>query len=470
MKLEELRGSTVAVTGAGRSGAGASLLLEYLGAKVILSDNKKIDINQIPCQSGSVTPVPFATAEEAVPDEASLVVTSPGVPRDAPALLRAQRLGIPVWSEIELAFQAAKAPAAAVTGTNGKTTTTLLLAAMLQREGMHAAACGNVSADDVRLTLSEAALGSIEGKVDVLAAEISSFQLEWVQQFAPEVAVLTNITPDHMNRYRDFEDYAATKARLFAAQSADQWALFCYDDAAARRVGKNGCTAKRLWYSADDFPPEPGPAAWLEQGELTVRLQGAETARLLSATRLSPALTGRHSIQNALAASAAALILGASQSSVVHTLQYFAGVAHRMEWVCDAAGRSFYNNSMCTNPAAAVSSLLGMSQPAITILGGAEKGLDFAPLTPVLQQKAPAVVLIGQAAPALQSVLQEGGYTAIHRAETLEEAVRTAFSLSQPGHAVLLCPACASFDMFADFEERGKEFRRISRQIEREQA
>ena len=470
MKLQELQGSLTCVIGAGRSGLGAVALLTYYGANVVLSDSKQIAAAPILHKQGKITLLPFALPEEAVPAETRLVVTSPGVPRDAKPLLRAQRLGIPVWSEIELAFRAAEAPIAAITGTNGKTTTTLLLAAMLQQAGKHAPACGNVSADEVRLTLSEAALMSRQNKLDALVAEVSSFQLEWVRRFAPEAAILTNITPDHMNRYRTFEDYASTKARLFAAQKADQWALFCYDDPAARSLGKNGCTARQLWYSAENIPPASGPAAWVEQGKLAVRLEGESPLPLLPVAQLSSSLLGRHSIQNSLAAASAALIMGVDSAAITEVLTGFAGVAHRMERVCDVAGRSFYNNSMCTNPAAAASSLQGMQLPAIVILGGAEKGLDFSPLVPALLHSAPAAVLLGQAAPALQAALLAGGYEAVHQVETLEEAVRLAFSLSLPGQAVLLCPACASFDMFADFEERGREFRRIARQLEREQA
>ena len=453
----------VSVIGAARSGMGAARVLSRLGANVLLSDSQSAEVlgaervGQL-----EALDVPFvlgADVESALPPGTSLVVTSPGVPRTAPVLQMALARGIPVWSEIELAYRVTDAPIAAITGTNGKTTTTLLLAHILQAAGKKAVVAGNISADDIKQTLVEAAFGADEDTI--LVAEISSFQLEWVHQFAPRVAILTNITPDHLNRHASFDEYAQTKARIFAAQKREDWAIVNRDNAAARAVGmeaaRTGCE-NYVWFGQSE-PPADENGAWVQDGFLTARMGGDCATTLLRASEMPPTLPGLHSIENALAASCAALALGVPADTIANAIKTFGGVAHRMEWVRDVGGVRYINNSMCTNIAAAQSSLGAMDRLTVAIMGGADKNLEYAPLVPVLLDKAKHVVLIGQVADKMEAVFRQGGYDRISRAATLQDAVAQSQKIAVEGEAVLLLPACASFDMFRDFEARGVAFR-----------
>ena len=453
----------ISVIGTGRSGMGAARVLARLGANVLLSDSQSAEVLGAERVAQLETlGVPFvlgADVETALPPGTWLVVTSPGVPRTAPVLQAALAQGLTIWSEIELAYRHTRAPIIAITGTNGKTTTTLLLAHILQTAGKKAVVAGNISADDIKQTLVEAAFEADENTI--LVAEISSFQLEWVKVFRPYVAILTNITPDHLNRHADFEEYAQTKARIFAKQRRHDWAIVNRDNAAARAVGleaaRTGCE-NYVWFGHD--APDAGEnGAWVQDGFLTVRMGGSDAIPILRVNQMPPALPGAHSVENALAASVAALALGVSADVIAHAIQTFGGVAHRMEWVRDVGGVRYINNSMCTNIAAAQSSLSAMDRPTVAIMGGADKNLEYAPLVPVLRQKAKHVVLIGQVADKMEAVFRQGGYDRISRANTLQDAVTQAQQIALSGEAVLLLPACASFDMFRDFEARGVAFR-----------
>jgi UDP-N-acetylmuramoylalanine--D-glutamate ligase len=469
----DFSGTSVSVIGAGRSGIAAARILTLLGANVRLLDNQpkeKFDAERgADIRATGAEFIAGAGVAEIVSEGTELVVTSPGVPKEAESLQTAVRRGIPVWSEIELACRLTKPPIVAITGTNGKTTTTLLVAAMLEASGRPALICGNVSADDIKRTLIEAAWETrTRADNPVLVAEVSSFQLEWVEKFAPKVGILTNVMPDHLDRYRDFDDYADTKARLFAAQSASDWAITNRDNLTSKAIGERPLPGTKLSFTrAQDFP-QNAPAAWQENEVLTVCLERNGTpVPILAVSELPETLPGAHSVENVLAAASAALILGAEPASIARAVRAFPGVAHRMEFVAEIDGIRYINNSMCTNVAAAICSLEAMRRPAVVIAGGAEKGLDFAPLTSTLREKVRHLILIGSAAETMERTFRAGGYEAISRAATLEAAVEEARRRAVSGDAVLLTPACASFDMFRDFEERGVAFRQIVRGLMR---
>ena len=490
----------ISVIGAARSGLAAARILTRLGAHILLSDSQTAQqLGTARVAEIEATGAAFvlgANMETALPAGTELVVTSPGVPKTAPVLQEAVRRGIPVWSEIELAYRLTDAPILATTGTNGKTTTTLLLGAILQAAGKNALVCGNVSADEIKRTLVEAAVEASQpspltplprcgrgersgspfshsvgegGRGDegaLLVAEISSFQLEWIERFAPKVAILTNVTPDHLNRHASFDEYAQTKARLFAAQGPEDWAVLNYDNPTARAVGQSNLPGRRGWFTRSASPPDDGPAAWLQDGVLTVRLEPDVPAiAILPARDLPPSLPGAHSVENVLAASIAALAMGVEAETIARAVRNFGGVAHRMERVAEIGGVLYINNSMCTNVAAAIRSLEAMERPTIVIAGGADKGLDFAPLAPTLRARAKHLILLGAAAEKMETTFRAGGYANISRAETLQDAVTQARARAVPGDAVLLAPACASFDMFTDFEARGAAFREAVRAL-----
>ncbi len=503
--MDEFRNRRISVIGAARSGVAAAGVLTHLGAETLLAETQPAEkLGAARLAEITATGARFvanASVEAALPVGTELVVTSPGVPRTAPVLQEAVRRGIPIWSEIELAYRLTDAPIVAITGTNGKTTTTLLIAAMLQAAGKPAIIAGNVSADEIKRTLVDAAYstrwppppsppprtgeGGRERRLTspllvrnerqgegaggevvkgdnspILVAEISSFQLEWVERFAPKVAVLTNITPDHLNRHADFAEYAQAKARIFAAQGSDDWAVLNWDDPTAREIGLGGVPGRRCWFSRTACGPADGPLASVHAGMLQVALEdGSAPVPILPVAELPATLPGMHSIENVLAASAASLAMGADAEAIARAVRSFGGVAHRMEWVAEIEGVRYINNSMCTNIAAAICSLEALDRPAIVIAGGAAKGLDFAPLTPTLRAKAKHLLLIGEAAAQMEVVFRVGGYEAITRAASLPEAVAEAHRRAAPGDVVILSPACASFDMFADFEARGAAFR-----------
>ena len=329
--MEEFVGKQISVIGAARSGIAAARVLVALGASVLLSDSKPSEsFDSVVLSEILFIPVQFVggASVEAALAGAELVITSPGVPKFAPVLQEAVRRNIPVWSEIELAYRITDAPIVATTGTNGKTTTTLLIAAMLDAAGIANIVCGNVSADEIKRSMVEAAFAARDmNPKPVLVAEISSFQLEWVEKFRPRVGILTNITPDHLDRYIDFDDYARTKARLFAAQREDEdYAILNADNEETYRIAHSGLKGNVSCFTINN---NPRADAFLPD-EVRTGI-------------ISPALNGLHNAQNAYAAAIAAMIMGVSIEAVASVVRNFGGVAHRMEFVAEVGGVRFIN-------------------------------------------------------------------------------------------------------------------------------
>ena len=477
----EISGRKVSVIGAARSGTAAAALLARLGAIVTLSDTSNADkLGAERVLEIEATGVAFAlgaSVEQALPEGTEIVVVSPGVPKEAPVLQAALARGIRVWGEIEFAFRVSMNRTHAITGTNGKTTTTLLLAAMMLEDPKfpRPTICGNISADEVKCTMSEAVENAIrpeyldeddpKQREAYLIAEISSFQLEWVDTFSPKVAVLTNITPDHLNRHKSFEEYAGAKAKLFTKQTKKDWAVLNYDDLEARKIGVNSPPAKVLWFSTLGTPPGDF-RLWIRKGFITARLNPRKNPTLIMPiSEIPETLPGAHSLSNILAAAGAAMAAGVSPVAIAKAVRAFKGVPHRMEIVADIRGVRYLNNSMCTNVAAAISSLSSMERPTIVICGGADKEIDFSPLVPTLKTHARQVILIGATSDKMKKTFEDGGYDSLIQAASLEEAVVLASKLAVPGDAVLLSPACASFDQFRDFEHRGQVFRRAVEEL-----
>lgn len=457
LKRSEFEDVRIAVLGMARTGMAAAPVLSRLGARVILSDmltESELGATLERAKSFGVDLRPGASPEEAL-DGAEMVVPSPGIRPDSDVLTLARERGIPILSEIEIAYRIAQAPIIAVTGTNGKTTTTVLLGDMIRDGGKRAWVAGNVAADDIKLPLIQAAAEA--GSNGVIVAEISSFQLMWVEKFRPHIGILTNISPDHLNWHDSFSEYVNAKARLFSAQSSEDVAILNAVNAPSRKIAQN-LRAQLFWFDHGHCMGDD--SACVKDGEMTVRWRGQEH-RLGAAENLK--IPGKHNMENALAAAGAAIAFGISPESVAETLRTFRGVVHRMEHVVGINGVSFINNSMCTNVDAAVCSLEAMDRPTIVIAGGVDKKSDFVPLGAAIQSYAKGLVLIGVAADQIEAAARSAGFRNIRRAKTLEEAVEIAASMADPGDAVMLSPACASFDMFADFEARGEAFRQAVR-------
>ena len=459
LQKSEFSGKKVAVVGMARTGLAAAPVLKRLGAHVILSDS-------LPARElgdryqeamGLGVDVRAGARPEKVIAEADMLVPSPGIKPGSPVIQLALERGLPILSEIEVAYRIAEAPILAVTGTNGKTTTAVLLGEMMKAAGKKTFVAGNVAADDLKLPLISAAAQADSD--DVIVAEISSFQLMWVEKFRPKVGILTNITPDHMNWHQTFQEYVSAKGRLFSQQEPDDVAIVNRLNAPARAIGER-VKSRLFWFDRGHCMGDD--SACTRSGRILVRWEGTEYD--LGAVE-DFQLPGRHNLENALAAAGAAISFGVDASGVSEALRSFRGVVHRMEPVAEVKGVQFINNSMCTNVDSAVRSLEAMTRPTIVIAGGASKNTNFEQMGTAIALYAKRVILIGEAADAIEDAARAAGFHPIERAGSMEEAVAAAAGFAESGDAVMLSPGCASFDMFADFEARGEAFRQAVRRL-----
>ena len=453
----EFNNKTIAVVGLARSGLACCEVLTALGAHVIPYDGKPAgDIAEAVAEVEALGLTPLTGGAALDYGPLDYLVTSPGVRRDAAVLQDAVAAGVPVLGEIEAAYRIARAPILAITGTNGKTTTTVLLGEMLKAAGIETYIGGNIAAGDIAMPLIKAAF--LAPPEAAIVAEISSFQLEWISTFRPKVAALLNISPDHSDR-QTWEEYVAAKWRIFENQTAEDCAVFNLD----LPLRPNWLElAARHWDffrgTSDEY------AAYELDGLLMVEfgqsppLHSREVRKIAQTSELK--LPGAHNIENILAAAAMATAFGVGIEPIRLVATTFTGVVHRLEYVATVGGVRYINNSMCTNAAAFEKSLEAMPEPKVVIAGGVFKGGDVATLAEaVVKNNVRALVLIGRSAPEIEAASRAAGYETIQRAGTLQDAVTQASALAQDGDAVLLAPACASFDMFRDFEDRGDQFK-----------
>ncbi len=441
-----LRDKRVLVVGLGRSGLAAARLCAHRGARVTVTDKR-----------GSAE---LAAAVDTLPADiireigghqqssfvgADLIVLSPGVP-EIPELVAARAAGVAITGELELASRFVTATTVAITGTNGKSTTTTLAGDMLRATGRPTFVGGNLG-----VPLAEAVDTEAAGPDGFCVVEVSSFQLETAETFHPRVAVLLNITADHLDRYPGMDAYAAAKARVFVAQRPDDFAVVNADDPLAW-TASDGIAARRVGFSVTRLLD--GPGAFVDGDALTVQLPGGEVERYPAAP---PGLVGRHNQSNALAALLAARLAGATPEQARAALLAFRPLAHRMELVAEAGGVAYYDDSKGTNVGAVVAALEGFPRPVVLIAGGRDKGGDYSPLVAALARVGRGAVLIGEAAEKMASALS--GALPAERAPSMEAAVVAARRLARPGDAVVLSPACSSFDMFRDYAHRAEVFR-----------
>jgi UDP-N-acetylmuramoylalanine--D-glutamate ligase len=374
-------------------------------------------------------------------DDIDLVVPSPGVPRGAPLLREAVRRGLPVWAEVELAFRLLDCPVIGITGTNGKSTTTTLVGRTLAAAGRRTFIGGNLGTP---LILAAA------DPPDVAVTEVSSFQLEWVDRFRPRVAGLLNITADHLDRHADFAEYRDAKARLFAAQRPDDWAVLNRDDPECLALAHR-CRARVLTFGTG--PTDAG--ATIATGAAVVRLPGAAEERYdLARTRL----TGRHNLENILAAALVARLAGAPPAAVQDAIDTVEPLPHRLALVAERHGVRWFDDSKATNVGATVKSLESFTEPVVLLAGGVDKGGDYAPLAAAARGRVRRALVFGAARERLASAL-EAADVSVERVADLPAAVGAAASAARRGDVVLLAPACSSFDMFTDYAARGRAFR-----------
>ncbi len=446
-------GARVVVVGAARSGVAAAELLASRGARVTLSEARGAVAGLARLRAAGVE-VELGGHQAATLAAAELVVLSPGVSPRLPVVDAARRRGTPVISEVELAARWLRGPIVAITGTKGKSTTTVLTGRMLAAGGREALVGGNVGT-----ALSSQVGASAPDVIHVV--EVSSFQLELTQTFRPWIAVFLNLSPDHMDRHASFEDYAAAKARIFANQTTSDAMVINADDPFVLQLARGG-RARPVRFALASAIAEGLVVAGDSVAYRSAR--GVQPLVPLSAVKLP----GRHLLSDVLAASAAGYVAGVSPVAMERAVRAFDGLAHTLEAVGEIGGVRFVNDSKATNVAAARASIECFERDVVVIMGGRFKGGNLAELRPVLGARARAVVAIGEARPHLRAVL--GGTLDVQEALTMGAAVRAAFALAPRGGTVLLAPACASLDMFDDYADRGRAFSEEVTRLGREAA
>ncbi|HLK53403.1 MAG TPA: UDP-N-acetylmuramoyl-L-alanine--D-glutamate ligase [Candidatus Angelobacter sp.] len=447
----ELKNKRVLVVGLGRSGVASAFFLQEHGAKVIVSDSKSEAQLQGEVSALLDRGISIETGRhgERTFRDQDLIVVSPGVPSDQPQLQHARSLGIPVIGEVELAFRFLQGKVLAITGSNGKTTTTTLVGEILAKSGKKTLVGGNIGTPVISLAGQSTA-------DSMVALEISSFQLESIQQFRPWIAAILNITPDHLDRHHTFQAYVDAKARIFENQQAGDFAVLNADDPTCVAL-KSKIKSSLLWFSRKQ-PVENG--AFVKGEQIIFRQNGQEQTVL---SRSDIQLKGEHNLENVLAAMAMTIVAGCTPQQVRQAVKEFRAVEHRLELVATINGVTFYNDSKATNVDATVKALESFPGNIHIILGGKDKGSDYTLLNPLLRERVKRVYLIGAAADKIASQVQ--GSAELVRSGTLERAVRQAFGAAKSGDVVLLAPACASFDQFNSYEHRGRVFKELVKSL-----
>ena len=448
-------GKKVLVFGTGKSGIAAEDLLHKKGASVVLYDgNDKLEKEEIlkKLESRDSVEVVLGELPEEMLDSLDLVVLSPGVPTDLPVVLKMKEKEIPVIGEVELAYQVSRGKVLAITGTNGKTTTTSLLGEIMKAYQPEVKVVGNIGTP-----YTSAALDTTDDTVTV--AEISSFQLETIKEFHPAASAITNITEDHLNRHHTMECYIRTKEAITTNQTNDEVCVLNYEDEVLRAFGESA-PVHVVWFSSARKLSE----GFYLDGEEIFYAHDGNTEKVINVNDLN--LLGRHNYENVMAATAMSVSFGVPMEKIVEVLKRFQAVEHRIEYVTEKRGVRFYNDSKGTNPDAAIQGIRAMNRPTLLIGGGYDKQSTYDEWIDAFDGKVKKLVLIGQTAEKIEVCAHKHGFMDTVRCETFEEAIRYCYDHAVSGDAVLLSPACASWGMFPNYEERGRIFKEIVRGLE----
>ena len=443
----EYNGKKALVCGMARSGIAAAKLLKKLGAEVTLQDMKKredIAADVLNLENEGIVLYTGANPDD-IACEQDIIVLSPGIPCDLPFIAAAEAAGVSVISEVELAYGLTECPITAITGTNGKTTTTTLTGEIMKAVYGNTAVVGNIgipySEEVERLT-----------EKDWVVAEISSFQMEKAKEFHPHISAVLNITPDHLNRHKTMEVYIAMKERVFEKQTAEDFCILNYGDEACRKMADK--TAAKVFFFSSSEKLEEG--IYLDGENIEVRW-GAINETLINVNDLQ--ILGVHNHENVMAAAAMAICANIPLDIIRSVLKSFAGVEHRIEYVATVDGVDYYNDSKGTNVDASIRAVLAMKKPIVLIGGGYDKGGSFDEWTQLFPGRVKHLVLIGVTAPKVRESAEKFGFTAISDCETFKEAVDLCREKAEDGDCVLLSPACASWGMFDNYEQRGDMFK-----------
>jgi UDP-N-acetylmuramoylalanine--D-glutamate ligase len=443
----DLTNKRVLVVGLGKSGVASALFLKSHGARVTVSDTKSPDElrEEIPLLLDHGIAVETGGHGERTFREQDVIVVSPGVPYDAPPLVQARAMGEAVIGEVELATRFLRGSLVAITGSNGKTTTTTLVGEITAASGFATLVGGNIGTPAISLVERST-------PQSITVVEVSSFQLETIQSFRPKVAVVLNVTPDHLDRHRTFKAYTDAKARIFENQSAEDFAVLNADDPTCVELAAR-TRAQLFWFSRKK---EVTQGAYVDSGRILFRgRSGQQEIMLISEISLK----GAHNLENALAAVCAGALTGCPPGKIAGAVRNFKAVEHRLEYVATIAGVEYYNDSKATNVDATIKALESFPANIHIILGGKDKGSDYTVLNDLLRQRVKKVYTIGKAAEKIESHIK--GSAEIVHAETLENAIERAAASAQSGDVVLLAPACASFDQFQSYEHRGRIFKQV---------
>jgi UDP-N-acetylmuramoylalanine--D-glutamate ligase len=451
----ELRGKRLLVVGLARTGVATALFCAAQGANVTATDARtenEIGEAIAPLRTAGVS-LELGGHRENSFLEQDLIIPSPGVPADAPLLQAARANGVTIWSEVELADRFLNGRLIGITGSNGKTTTTSLIEHILKNAGFSTILAGNIGTP---------LISRVEQTSDdtVTVVELSSFQLELIETFRPNISVFLNLTPDHLDRHHTLEEYGLAKARIFQNQTEADSAVLNADDPATTPLAPT--KPQVFWFSRKQRVAQ---GAFVRENEIVFRHDGQEEAVM---NLQGIPLVGGHNVENVLAAVAATRLAGAEPAAIAKAVRSFGGVEHRLEFVAEIGGVRYYNDSKATNVDATLKALDAFPGRILIVLGGKDKGSDYTALERALREKAILALLIGAAAEKIEK--QITGSVAIERAGTIERSVEIASHAARPGDIVLLAPACASFDQFQNYEHRGRVFKELVHQLERQAA
>lgn len=443
----DLANKRVLVVGLGRSGVASALFLKQRGARVTVSDAKSEDQlrDEIPALLDHGIAVETGRHGERTFQNQDLIVVSPGVPVDSPPLVQARALGEPVIGEIELAAEFLQGPIVAITGSNGKTTTTTLVGEILAKSGLKTLVGGNIGKPAISLVEQSTPETAI-------VLEVSSFQLETIRSFRPKVAVILNITPDHLDRHHTFETYVNAKARIFENQTAEDFSVLNADDPTCADLAPR-THAHVFWFSRKRVVDQ---GAYVRKADIVFCRDGSDIEIMPVA---DVPLKGAHNIENVLASVCAGALMGCDPKHIARAILEFKAVEHRLEYVATIRGVEYYNDSKATNVDATIKALESFPANVHLILGGKDKGSDYTVLNDLLRQRVKRVYTIGAAAEKIESHIR--GAVEIVPSRTLQNAIQQASASAVPGDIVLLAPACASFDQFQNYEHRGRVFKEL---------
>lgn len=444
--MMKLKGKNILVLGLGVSGISTAKALDKLGANVVINDkkNEKELKECIKALEGCNIKYILGT-NDVVLDNIDFVIKSPGIPMDLPLIKKAEKKGIEVVTDIELAYRLCKNNFIAITGTNGKTTTTTLTGEIFKNSGAKCHVVGNIGVGILWEVVNSY-------KDDIFVIEASSFQLEGTKTFKPKVAAILNITPDHLNWHKTFDNYVEAKKKIFRNQNSDDYLILNYDDEILNNIKKE--TKSKIIYFSTENTLNRGIV--IEDNNIVIKTKDKKF-KIISIEDIP--IPGKHNLENIMTSIGIAWTMGISVNVIANTIRNFRGVEHRLEYVTELNGIKFYNDSKGTNPNASQKAVEALNGPIILIAGGMDKGNDFTDFIKSFNNKVKAMVLLGETSEKIMKTAIKEGFCNIYIVENMEIAVNKAYSLASKGDKILLSPACASWDMYKNFEERGRDYK-----------